>query len=328
MQNILITGGAGFLGSHLAEELIAQGHRVVVLDSLLTGRKDNLDAVINHKNFYFSECDIRDGEGGIFRVLFGASSKFCGEFIPETIIHAGAAYSDPSNWIRDAETNATGTARICTMAKEWGVKRLIYFQTSLCYGLKPVDSPLTTESAVIPSGTTYAITKTTGEQIIQMSGVPYISFRLANVCGPRNLSGPVPTFYQRIEQGKKCFVMKTRRDFIFAKDLVKVVVRAVNGEGKDNNVYHVSTGKDYSIQEMYDAVYTATVGGDEIKSAEVREAGIDDVLTLLIDPSKTKQDFPGWSADTPLEEGIAEAVEWYKNNEFSETYTHLKDVKE
>ena len=326
MKNILITGGAGFLGSHLSEELIAQGNRVLVWDNLLTGRKSNLDSIIDNDNFCLETIDITASTESIRCAMM--TSKFK-DFVPDTVIHAGASYSDAEEWTRDASTNAVGTARICKMAKEWGVKRLIYFQTSLCYGLKPVDYPLTTKSVVVPSGTTYAITKTTGEQIIQMSGVPYISFRLANVCGPRNLSGPVPTFYQRITEGKQCFVMKTRRDFIFAKDLVKVVTRAVNGEGESNTVYHISTGKDYSVQEMYDAVVTAINSDKPLgESPEVREPGVDDVLTLLIDPSKTQKAFPGWSADTPLEEGIAEAVEWYANNEFSETYTHLKDVKE
>ena len=323
MKNVLITGGAGFLGSHLAEALIADGNRVLVWDNLLTGKKNNLSKVIDHERFCFQTVDITANTNSILCTLNNCRFN---KFVPDVAIHAAASYSDPSEWERDSETNATGTARICKLASKWGVKRLIYFQTSLCYGLKPVDYPLTTESAVVPSGTTYAITKTTGEQIIQMCGVPYISFRLANVCGPRNLSGPVPTFYQRITEGKKCFVMKTRRDFIFAKDLVKVVVRAVNGEGEDNNVYHISTGRDYSIQEMYDAVDKAI--GKTVEAPEVKEAGADDVLTLLIDPSKTQKAFSGWSADTPLEEGVEEAVAWYKRHEVTETYTHLKDVKE
>lgn len=325
-MNILITGGAGFIGSHLSEALVGQGHNVMVWDNLLTGRMDNLDSVMSKPNFRFLKLDIRDGHS-ILPAMASPDVAYdmFSDFTPDVIIHAAASYADPSDWVRDTETNCTGTAFIAKLAKNWGVKRLIYFQTSLCYGLHPIDSPLTTESNVCPSGSTYAITKTTGEQIIQMSGVPHISFRLANVCGPRNLSGPVPTFYLRVSQGKQCFVVDTRRDFIFVQDLVSLVVRAVQGEGRDNNVYHISTGSDYSIETMYNAVYKA-MGRPNVPELERRVAGEDDVKTLLIDPSKTQSDFDGWGAFTDLESGVASAVKWYRENNFTQTFTHLKDM--
>lgn len=325
-MRVLITGGAGFIGSHLSESLVGQGHVVMVWDNLSTGNIDNLSNVLDNPNFKFLETDIRKDISSLCAMPYkDKDSSYFSDFTPDVIIHAAASYSDPNDWVRDSQTNCTGTARICKMAKEMGVKRLLYFQTSLCYGLNPKDNPLTTESEVCPSGSTYAITKTAGERIIQMCGVPYVSFRLANVCGPRNLSGPAPTFYLRISQGKRCFVVNTRRDFIFVKDLVKLVGRAVNGEGKDNSVYHISTGRDYEIEDMYNAVYEA-MGSPECPELERRERGVDDVRTLLIDPLKTQGDFPGWSAATPLKSGIEEAVLWYQENSFGETFTHLKGM--
>ena len=97
--------------------------------------------------------------------------------------------------------------------------------------LQPLEQPITLAHPIRPEGSSYAISKTAGEQYIALSGLDFVSFRLANAYGPRNLSGPLPTFFQRLTQGKPCFVMDTRRDFIFVDDLVDVVVKAIDGEG-------------------------------------------------------------------------------------------------
>ena len=135
------------------------------------------------------------------------------------------------------------------------------------------------------------------------------------------MSGPPPTFYQRLTQGKPCFVMDTRRDFIYVADLVEVVVKAIGGMGK-RGYYHISTGRDYAIKELFDAVVEA-LGLKLDKPVEVRPRGADDAPTILIDPSKTERDFQ-WKAHTPLKVGIARAVEYYRKYGVAETFTHLK----
>src|SRR5260370_10554511 len=94
--------------------------------------------------------------------------------------------------------------------------------------------------------------KSGGEQYIFLSSVDYISFRLANAYGPRNLSGPLPTFYQRLTAGKPCFVMDTRRDFIYVSDLVDVIPAAVDGRGR-RGPDHPSSGRDSSVHELFHA---------------------------------------------------------------------------
>src|SRR5690606_37026460 len=131
------------------------------------------------------------------------------------------------------------------------VNRLIYFQTALCYGI-PQEQPITLNHPIEPSLSSYAISKTAGEHHIFLSGLNAISFRLANAYGPRNISGPLPTFYHRITNNKQCFVMDTRRDFIFIQDLVDIVEKAVDGAGEPGP-YHISSGKDFSIKELFDA---------------------------------------------------------------------------
>ena len=130
----------------------------------------------------------------------------------------------------------------------------------------------------MPSGSSYAITKTTNEQFLELSGIEYVTFRLANVVGPRNVAGPLPIFYQRLKDGKQCFVTESRRDFVFVKDLANVVVKACDGVG--NGAYHFSSGSDVSIMELYDAVVKA-MNIDVYPKPDVRPVGEDDVFSIL-----------------------------------------------
>ncbi len=316
MKKVLITGGAGFVGSTLADQLLARGDKVLVIDNFATGRRDNLKP---HAGLTLIEGSIEDAS---------LVDKAFSEFQPEVVVHAAASYKDPNNWIGDAMTNVVGSINVAQAAGKHKTGRLIYFQTSLCYGLKPLEQPITLKhpyfSGSYPGGSSYAISKTGGEQYLELSGLDFLSFRLANAYGPRNISGPLPTFFQRLGQGKPCFVMDTRRDFIFVNDLVEVVVKAIDGTGS-RGYYHISTGSDYSVKELFDAVVDA-MGVKLDKPVEVRPRGADDAPTLLIDPSKTLKDF-SWKAHTPLKEGVAKTIEYYKKFGIAETFTHLKIEK-
>ena len=262
-MKVLITGGSGFVGSHTADRLLADGHDVFVIDNFSTGRRDNLR---EHERLTVLEGTIADRE---------LVDKAFTDFKPEIVVHAAASYKDPEAWEEDVDTNITGTINIVRASKAANVKRIIYFQTALCYGLHPIEQPITFNhplySGKYEGGSSYAISKTGGEQYIELSGMDFVSFRLANAYGPRNISGPLPTFYSRLTAGKACFVMDTRRDFIYIQDLVDCVEKAVHGEGS-RGYYHISTGSDYSIKELFDS----TLDDLEIKldkEVEVRPRG-------------------------------------------------------
>lgn len=308
-MKVFITGGAGFVGSHLADRLLARGDEVMVIDNYATGRRDNLKA---QDKLTVVEGTIADAQ---------LVDKLIGEFKPEIVVHAAASYSDPDNWEEDARTNVQGTANIVQAAERADVKRVIYFQTALCYGLKPLEQPITIEHPIMPDGSSYAISKTAGEQYIRLGKVDYVSFRLANAYGPRNISGPLPTFYQRLTSDKPCFVMDTRRDFIYIADLVDAVVKAVDGQGTRGE-YHISSGSDFSIKELFDATLSALAITLD-KEVEVRPRNPDDVFSILLDPSKTEKDF-SWKASTPLTDGVAEAIAYYKEYGINQTFTHLR----
>lgn len=311
-MRILITGGAGFIGSTVTERLLERGSEVLVIDNYNTGRRDNLQP---HPGLSIVEGSIADES------LVSKAFKY---LKPEIVIHAAASYKDPTNWQEDAKTNVFGTALIVKAAELVKVKRLIYFQTALCYGLHPKEQPITLNHPLQPFESSYAISKTTGENYIFLSKLDAISFRLANAYGPRNLSGPLPTFYHRISTGKPCFVMDTRRDFIFVSDLVNLVMKAVDGNGS-RGAYHVATGHDYAIKELYDAAIRAMEIEDP--GVEVKQRTVDDAYTILLDPSHTTEVF-NWKPVTSLQTGVNQAIEWYSTHEMTETYTHLNLKKE
>jgi len=307
-MKIFVTGGAGQVGSTVIDKLLARGDTVVAIDNFATGRRDNLSG---HKNLKLIEGSIADRE-----IVDSAFSKFR----PEVVIHTAASYKDPEDWGTDSLVNATGTAVIAKASKGHGVSRLIYFQTALCYGTKPVQQPIRLDHPINPVNSSYAISKTAGEHYVQLSGVDWVTFRLANVIGERNVSGPLPIFFERLSAGKKCFVTTARRDFCYAGDLANVVIQAVDGKGK--GTYHFSSGQDVAIKELYDAVVAALKLND-YPEPEIRPLGPDDAPSILLDPARTFQDFGDISFTSLLR--IAElAVARWRELGVQGGYTHLK----
>lgn len=309
-MKILITGGSGFIGSHLADRLLARGDQVLVIDNYATGRRDNLT---KHPKLEIVEGSIVDQQ-----LVANCMEKFR----PDLVVHAAASYKNPENWEEDCLTNTMGTVSVIRAMQKVQCRRIIYFQTALCYGVKPLEQPIQLNHAIFPGNSSYAISKTAAEQFIEVSGLDYVSFRLANAYGPRNVSGPLPTFYQRLTQNKPCFVMDTRRDFIFIDDMIDCVMKAVDGCG--HGVYHISSGKDFSIKELFDATISALAIRLE-KDVEVRPRNPDDAFTILLDPSKTHAEF-NWHVKTPLVDGVKKAIRYYQQYGLNETFTHLKQT--
>jgi nucleoside-diphosphate-sugar epimerase len=133
----------------------------------------------------------------------------------------------------------------------------------------------------------------------------------------------LPIFFQRLKDGKKCFVTNARRDFVFVKDLARNVVKACDGVG--HGAYHFSSGTDIAIKDLYDAVVKA-MGFKEYPEAEMRMIGDDDAPSILLDPSRTFADF-GQIEFTPLQETVTAAIEYFQQHGTLGEYTHLKHDK-
>ena len=307
-MKVLISGGLGQIGSHVAEMMLERGDEVVVIDNLATGRREHL---ANHPGLEVV-IDTISNRDLVYRLME--------EFKPDAVVHAACSYKDPDDWYNDTLTNCVGGSILVDAAKRNDVARFVYFQTALCYGLKPQEQPITLSHPRNPAGSSYAISKTANELYIEMSGIDFVTFRLANVVGPRNVAGPLPIFYQRLKDGKKCFVTKSRRDFVFVRDLARIVLDACDGVG--HGAYNFSSGTDIAITRLYDAVVKA-MGFTNYPEAEIRELAADDAFSILLDPSRTIADF-GEIEFSPLETTVAEAVKYYEQHGTLGEYTHLR----
>lgn len=310
-MKVFITGGCGQIGSHIAEMLLDRGDQVMAIDNLATGRREHL---ADHPNLTVVIDTIANKD--VIDRLFT-------EFKPDVVIHTAASYKDPNDWYNDTLTNCVGGSNVIKASVDHGVKRFVYFQTALCYGVKPLQQPIKLDHPKFPANSSYAITKTANEDFLEISGLDFVTFRLANVVGPRNVSGPLPIFFQRLKDGKKCFVTNARRDFVFVKDLARNVVKACDGVG--HGAYHFSSGTDIAIKDLYDAVVKA-MGFKEYPEAEMRMIGEDDAPSILLDPSRTFADF-GQIEFTPLQETVTAAIEYFQQHGTLGEYTHLKHDK-
>ena len=150
-MKVLVTGALGQIGSHVVELLLEQDIEVYGIDNLTTGRQEHLNK--NPRlNLSFESISNLDKMEEIFE-----------EFQPDVVVHTAASYKDPDDWYNDTLTNCVGGSNIIQLSKKFNVKRFIYFQTALCYGLKPNEQPITLDHPRNPEGSSYAITKTTNE---------------------------------------------------------------------------------------------------------------------------------------------------------------------
>ena len=304
---ILITGGAGCLGSNLVEHYFPRGHDIRVIDNFVTGKKE---VVPEQDRLRVIEGSVEDSE--LVEETFA-------DFGPDYVIHSAASYKDPSDWSEDAKTNILGTINIVKAAEKYGVKRLINFQTALCYG-RPNIVPIPVDHPTNPF-TSYGVSKTAGESYLMQANVPTNSFRLANICGPRLAIGPIPTFYKRLKAGQNCFCSDTVRDFLDMSDFVNLMDLVIQEEAP-NGVFNVSTGVGNTILDVFSVVSSyLNIDAPEVP---VVPAGDDDVPEVVLDPAETEKAFD-WKANISFEETINKQLEWYDKYGINDIYSHLAD---
>lgn len=305
-MRIFITGGAGCLGSNLIEHWLPQGHQVLVLDNFATGKREVVPEGVEG-------LEVREGT-----VADAATVERCvADFAPELIVHGAAAYKDPADWHEDTATNVTGSINVARAAAAHGVRRIVNLQTALCYG-RPTVIPIPVSHPVAPF-TSYGVSKTAGEQYMQMGTVPVVSLRLANVTGPRLAIGPIPTFYKRLKAGQKCFCSDTVRDFLDMSDFLALMDRLLMPD-LPAGVYNVSTGEGHTIREIFDIV--AAWVGVEVPDVPVVPPGADDVPAVVLDPSETVRAL-GWRAQVSFRETLERQLAWYDRHGVTDVFSHL-----
>jgi len=302
---ILITGGAGCLGTNLIERYMPQGHEICIIDNFATGKKSVVSSIPNIK---IIEGNVSDKE-----TVMNAFSNFR----PEIVIHSAAAYKDPQNWEEDTKTNVLGSIYVSEASKTYAVDKIINFQTALCYG-KPQEIPIPVNHPTGPF-TSYGISKTAGEAYLLNSGLNVISLRLANICAPRLAIGPIPTFYTRLKDGKSCFCSDTVRDFLDIEDFFELIDIILTKE-VPTGAYNVSTGKGNSILDVFNVV-REYLGLDFI-DVPIVPPGEDDVAKVVLDSSYSEEVL-GWKAKKEFKEIIENQLKWYEAHGVNDIYSHL-----
>ena len=290
----VITGGAGFIGSNLAEKLVQLGHKVVVLDNLSTGRLSNLNNIKNKIEFKNVDISKKD--------------KFFDQYFEKVdwVFHlAGLADIVPSidNPAQYFNSNVKGTLNILESSRRANIKKLIYAASASCYGIP--DKYPTDEKSKIDPQYPYALTKFLGEQLVihwaKVYHMPNISLRFFNVYGPRSRTtgayGAVfGVFLAQKLAGKPLTIVgdgKQTRDFIHVFDLVDVMVKVAQN-GKNGEVYNVASGQETSINSIADII-----GGNKVEIP--KRPGEPD--RSLADISKIKAHF-NWQPKITINEGI------------------------
>jgi UDP-glucose 4-epimerase len=299
-RRVVVTGGAGFIGSHLTERLLGEGCRVVVLDNLSTGRLQNLAHLHGHAGLEVHRVDVADAEA--IRPLFAGA---------EWVFHVAAladivpSIQRPLDYHR---ANVDGTAGVLEAARAAGVRRLVYTASSSCYGLP--DSFPTPESAPIRPQYPYALTKYLGEQMAlhwaAVYGLPVVSLRLFNVYGPRSRTsgtyGAVfGVFLAQKLAGKPFTVVgdgTQTRDFTFVTDVVDAFVRAAASD-VCGEAFNVGSGGTYSVNRLVDLL------GGEVVHIPKRPGEPD---CTYADTAKIRRVL-GWQPRVRFEEGVRAMLE-------------------
>jgi UDP-glucose 4-epimerase len=307
-MRIFITGGAGCLGSNLAERYLERGDEVLVLDNFATGHRGSLPEGRN--GLTVVEGSVADAS---------LVSEIVAQFRPSHVIHSAASYKDPQDWIGDTRVNVEGAINVARAAGSVGVKRFVNFHTALGYG-RPDRLPIPVDAPARPF-TSYGVSKQAAENYLAISNLPFVSLRLANVTGPRLAIGPIPTFYTRLKAGKPCFCSRTIRDFVDMDDFFSLMDLAMK-EDAPTGVFNVSTGTGHAIREIFDLVVEHLGVKLDAPPPEV-EPGPDDVPAVVLDPSWTKKAL-GWSAAHDFKAIVRRMLAWYDRHGVTAIFSHLK----
>jgi UDP-glucose 4-epimerase len=306
---VLITGGAGFIGSHLARACLAAGDAVRVLDDFSTGRRENLSDV---------ERDVDLLEGGVEdQAGVRAAVSGC-----EVVFHQAAVVSVPlsvQDPLRSHAVNALGTLHVLLAARDAGVRRVVFAGTCAAYGDDP-ELPKTESMAPQPLSP-YAIQKLAAEyycrRFTALYGLETVALRYFNVYGPRqdassSYAGVIPRFVSALVRGKAPVIFgdgQQTRDFVHVRDVVRANLRAAVAPGAAGEVFNIGRGEAVSVRALCEAI-ARELGAEGIAPVHAAErAG--DVRHSRADASRARRVL-GWSAAVGLAEGLRDTVAWYR----------------
>jgi nucleoside-diphosphate-sugar epimerase len=308
LASYLVTGGAGFIGSHLAEELLRRGQRVRIADSLITGNRNNLQVV---KAAEFLQGDLADA---------AFAEQACGGM--DYVLHEAAIPSVPRSVddpVTSNRANITATLNVLVGARKAGVKRLVYAGSSSAYG----DTPTLPKHEDMPTSpkSPYALQKLVGEQYCQMFtelyGFETVTTRYFNVFGPRQdpgspYSGVISLFATALPAGKQPIIYgdgEQTRDFTYIANVVDGVLKACEAPKAAGQVINVATGLRISLNDLL-RMLNKIVGTN--LQAIYKEERAGDVRDSQADISKAKT-LLGYTPTIGFEEGLRRTLDWARS---------------
>ncbi|MCD0448150.1 NAD-dependent epimerase/dehydratase family protein [Actinocorallia sp. API 0066] len=303
-MRILVTGAAGFIGSHLVDRLLSDGHEVVAVDNLASGSRGNLaDGVELHA------LDVADP----------ALAALAAKTEPEVVCHLAAQVSvrvSVSDPLLDARSNVLGTINVLEAARAAGARKTVFTSSCAVYGV-PDALPVGADAPLRPRSP-YAVSKATGETYVQayyeLHGLDFTTLALANVYGPRQTpegeAGVISIFTAALLKGEPTIVFgdgSNTRDYVYVHDVVDAYVRALS-EGSGGR-FNIGTGVQTSDRELHGLVAAAAGAADAPGSAPFR---LGDLPAMALDPAPALAGL-GWRPTTPLADGLAATVEWARS---------------
>ncbi len=300
----IVTGGAGFIGSHLSEALFQNGHEVIIIDDLSSGNIENISHLLDADNVSFIQGSITD--------LDFLQEHFSGA---DGVFHQAAFVSVPrsiENPFLNHSINNTGTLNVLLAAGDAGVRKVVFASSAAVYGNLP-DLPKREDSKVDPQSP-YAVAKLTGEYycslFASLYGLRTACLRYFNVYGPRqdphsDYAAVIPRFIHRVKQGQPPIIYgdgEQTRDFIFVKDVVRMNIRAMDSEAE--GVFNVASGKETSVNQLAHIVLALSNNSMTPQYEKGRQG---EVKHSVADISKAKRNL-GIAPEYDLSRGLSEMV--------------------
>ena len=311
-KKILVTGGAGFIGSHIVDKLMEEGFDVTVMDNLETGRLENIAHHENKKDFHFVKGDIRD-----FDLVKETMRDVDAVFHEAALASVTRSVKDP---ILTNEINVGGTLNLLKASSDLGVKRFVFASSAAIYG--EAKSPLKKEDMVPNPTSPYGVSKLAAENYVRVFykayGLETVCLRFFNVYGPRqnvdihgSYGGAISIFLNRILKGLPPIIYgdgEQTRDFVYVEDVVEANMLALKKKNAGGEVFNIATGKKISVNQVAETLK------DIMKRKDLKTTYADprptDIRHGYADISKATK-ILGYNPKFSFKEGLTELVNWY-----------------